>query len=310
MDDDTARGLLKEGAVVVVLDMPLGTEFGIDYTSWNVGPKFKGIKMVPPGVHFLYSSATTFAKASAASSASDDRGPAVVRPQTGPRTGFFRCFAPREVAVYRWDAALEDLVDAAAMSGPGGTCDADVAANVRASLPELDASLGAYPWDDALRRWVSLTTHLDAAAVARISPRSGKVTSVSMMAPAEAPAAAPAGDPAAKAPPPHQQQQQQLDLSWAPDSDGACHFVTVPQRPPAGLSPAEVTRCGVDRTYALEAVLAALHNGVCVVFFFWVPDSNPRFVCSFFYLARRDAAAGRAAVHLCGVSGGPGVRRV
>ena len=31
---------------------------------------------------------------------------------------------------------------------------------------ELDASLGAYPWDDALRRWVSLTTHLDAAAVA------------------------------------------------------------------------------------------------------------------------------------------------
>ena len=26
-----------QGAVLVVLDMPVGTEFGIDYNSWNVG---------------------------------------------------------------------------------------------------------------------------------------------------------------------------------------------------------------------------------------------------------------------------------
>jgi hypothetical protein len=37
-----------QGAVLVVLDMPVGTEFGVDYNSWNVGPRFRGVKMIPP----------------------------------------------------------------------------------------------------------------------------------------------------------------------------------------------------------------------------------------------------------------------
>lgn len=49
-----ARQLFAEGAVLVLLDMPEGTEFGIDYNSWHVGPKFKGIKMIPPGFHFIF----------------------------------------------------------------------------------------------------------------------------------------------------------------------------------------------------------------------------------------------------------------
>ena len=54
MDQDTARILFEDGAILVFLDVPEGTEFGIDYTSWNVGPKFKGVKMIPPGVHYVY----------------------------------------------------------------------------------------------------------------------------------------------------------------------------------------------------------------------------------------------------------------
>ena len=54
MDQDTARVLFREGAVLILHEVPEGTEFGIDYHSWTVGPKFRGIKMIPPGVHFVY----------------------------------------------------------------------------------------------------------------------------------------------------------------------------------------------------------------------------------------------------------------
>ena len=54
MDQDTARVLFREGAVLLFLDMPEGSEFGIDYNSWTVGPKFRGVKMIPPGIHYIY----------------------------------------------------------------------------------------------------------------------------------------------------------------------------------------------------------------------------------------------------------------
>ena len=54
MDQDTARVLFREGAVLLFLNMPEGSEFGIDYNSWTVGPKFRGVKMIPPGIHYIY----------------------------------------------------------------------------------------------------------------------------------------------------------------------------------------------------------------------------------------------------------------
>ena len=54
MDQEVARQLFAEGAALVLLHVPEGTEFGIDYNSWRVGPKFMGIKMIPPGFHFVF----------------------------------------------------------------------------------------------------------------------------------------------------------------------------------------------------------------------------------------------------------------
>jgi A1 cistron-splicing factor AAR2 len=54
MEQDVARRLFDEGATFVFLDVPPGTEFGIDLNTWNVGEKFKGVKMIPPGLHFVY----------------------------------------------------------------------------------------------------------------------------------------------------------------------------------------------------------------------------------------------------------------
>uniref|UniRef100_A0A8C5R8B1 Protein AAR2 homolog n=1 Tax=Leptobrachium leishanense TaxID=445787 RepID=A0A8C5R8B1_9ANUR len=57
MDPELARHLFFEGATLVLLGVPEGTEFGIDCNSWEAGPRFRGVKMVPPGVHFIHYSA-------------------------------------------------------------------------------------------------------------------------------------------------------------------------------------------------------------------------------------------------------------
>ena len=54
MSQEQAQWLFSEGAMLVFLDVPPGTEFGVDYNSWAVGEKFKGVKMIPPGIHFVY----------------------------------------------------------------------------------------------------------------------------------------------------------------------------------------------------------------------------------------------------------------
>ena len=69
-----AERLFRE-AVFVAQDVPAGTQLGIDCKAWTTGPRFKGIKMIPSGVHFVYHSAVD-TMTSATLSAS-------------PRSGFF-----------------------------------------------------------------------------------------------------------------------------------------------------------------------------------------------------------------------------
>lgn len=54
MDQTLAQRLFFEGATLVTLNVPSGTEFGIDLKSWNTADKFKGIKMIPPGFHYIH----------------------------------------------------------------------------------------------------------------------------------------------------------------------------------------------------------------------------------------------------------------
>lgn len=54
MDQDLAKFLFNHGATLIVTDVPTGTDFGIDLKSWNTGENFKGMKMIPPGFHFIH----------------------------------------------------------------------------------------------------------------------------------------------------------------------------------------------------------------------------------------------------------------
>ena len=54
LDNDEAMQLFSETGNYLVLDVPPGTEFGIDLRSWIVGERFSGFKFVPPGIHYVY----------------------------------------------------------------------------------------------------------------------------------------------------------------------------------------------------------------------------------------------------------------
>ncbi len=54
MDQRLANKLFEEGAFLFIHDLPIGTEFGIDLNTWKTGEKFKGVKMIPPGIHFVF----------------------------------------------------------------------------------------------------------------------------------------------------------------------------------------------------------------------------------------------------------------
>ena len=53
MGNDEALRRFRTGACVLVLGFPAELVFGIDIRSWTVADKFRGLKMVPAGVHLL-----------------------------------------------------------------------------------------------------------------------------------------------------------------------------------------------------------------------------------------------------------------
>ena len=53
LSNDEALRALQQGATLLALDVPEGTEFGVDLRTYSVGAKFRGMKMVPPGLHLV-----------------------------------------------------------------------------------------------------------------------------------------------------------------------------------------------------------------------------------------------------------------
>lgn len=91
-DQNTAKKLLRAGGTLVVEDFPTGSEFGMDLSIHYTGERFTGVKMIPPGVHFIHYSLV----------GADGR--------VAPRCGLFHSFNKGELLVARWDAPNEDIV--------------------------------------------------------------------------------------------------------------------------------------------------------------------------------------------------------
>lgn len=237
MDPEVARRLFEEGATLVLLGVPEGTELGIDYKSWQVGPRFRGVKMIPPGIHFLH-----YCSASHPSCGGE----------TGPKTGVFLTLKPRELLLAHWDPKEEDMDFSASQNQ-------EEVNRVRAGLQDLDPFLGPYPYE-VMRKWVSLTDRLTQELASNLQPLSGRVCSFSDVIP----------ELQLK----HTKDREQQNL---PRNDTECQsmreglerlprmkqregtelrFSHIPRQTyPPGASPAQITKCSMDHSYALESLL-------------------------------------------------------
>lgn len=133
IDQDLAKRLFFEGGTFVFLNVPKGTEFGIDMKVWNTDENFRGIKMIPPGLHFVHYSAVS---------------------KTGeqaPRSGFFYNFKKSELVAKMYDQKAEDI-----SSTP--IADSEIV-KLKENLMGLDKFLGPYPYD-IRDTWVSLINHI------------------------------------------------------------------------------------------------------------------------------------------------------
>lgn len=117
MSPELAQQLLAAGAVLIVAGCPVGTEFGIDLNAYRIDERFRGVKMIPPGVHYVYT---------ASQGAYGD---------TALRTGFMHFFQPGEVVIRQWDAAAEELHERQAVSAEASRTESD---RIRSNLQELD----------------------------------------------------------------------------------------------------------------------------------------------------------------------------
>lgn len=54
MPPEESKTFCDNGSYIFINGLPIGSEIGIDYYSWDLSGEFFGFKMVPPGVHLLY----------------------------------------------------------------------------------------------------------------------------------------------------------------------------------------------------------------------------------------------------------------
>lgn len=235
MDPDVARGLFEEGAILVLLDVPQGTELGIDCKSWLVGPRFRGVKMIPPGLHFLHYCSVNSPSCGG---------------EIGPKTGLFLTLKPREILLAKWDRKEEDL-------DFSDSNNQEEVNRIRGTLQELDPFLGPYPYE-VMRKWVSLTDHISEELATNLQPLSGRVCAFSDVIPelqfrhTKDRAEQPRNDTAC------QSMREGLDrLPKMKQREGTeLRFSVIPKKTyPPGASPAEITKCSMDLSYALETVL-------------------------------------------------------
>ena len=74
------------GSVLYICDAPSHLDFGIDCQSYETGPKFRGVSMIPPGLHLVYFGTGL-----------------------GARQGFFFFCEGNELVVRSWDRVSEEI---------------------------------------------------------------------------------------------------------------------------------------------------------------------------------------------------------
>lgn len=130
---------MERGGVFVVTDPPPSFDFGIDCMNYETRPDFRGVSMVPAGLHFVYWGTGM-----------------------GSRQGCFLFFEKDEIIVKSWDSVVEDLLPTHSLSEWS-------LSNLIAAIHcgELDGNLGPYPFE-TLNSWQNLSNYISLPALALV----------------------------------------------------------------------------------------------------------------------------------------------
>ncbi|KAI9553869.1 hypothetical protein GHT06_019139 [Daphnia sinensis] len=223
MDERLANRLFEEGAFLFLLDVPIGSEVGIDFNCWRTAEKFKGIKMIPPGVHYIYYSAV------------DKQG------CVAPRTGFFYNFSKKDVVVRRWNPETEEIIN---------NCSHEETEALKANLKNLDKHLGPYPFE-MWKKWLSLSSKITAGVIRKIESTPQKITAVAELV----------QTPVVNTGSPVKQKvlnsDDQLLASGQTNPGTALNFTEIPKNfIPKGASAGDITKYSMDTSFVLEQMLS------------------------------------------------------
>ena len=132
--------ILGNDGILIITDCPsnVGIEFGIDGISYETGPKFKGMSMIPPGIHLIYHSTGM-----------------------GSRQGFFINFLKGSIEVRNWDPINEEIISNNVLS--------EVSMQnllIDINRGELNNNLGPYPYSQH-SSWVNLSLFLNEGVLQR-----------------------------------------------------------------------------------------------------------------------------------------------
>ncbi|XP_045765590.1 protein AAR2 homolog [Maniola jurtina] len=254
MDQDVAKKLLLEGGTFVFLGVPEETQFGIDMQCWNTEEDFRGIKMIPPGLHYVHYSAVS-------------KGTGDV----SPRSGFMHHFKKKEFLVKMWDKNLEDI-------SKDEISDESIQ-RLKDNLLNLDRHLAPYPYE-IWQKWQLLTSQITAALAKKLSPESGIIRSsveLLSMSDEERPKGVKLTEPkepdtskensddssagqsdAKRVKRITQEEKEELMLPNLKPAPGASmRFTEIPRdKYPPGATPEEITKHYLDQSYALELMIA------------------------------------------------------
>lgn len=237
IDSELARKLFEHGAVLIIAGVPNGTEFRMDCTKNDVAERFRGIKMIPPGPHFI----------SCAS-----RGP---HGDLAPQVGFIHFFREQEIIIREWNAAAEELT--VRMKG-----DADLEKQrIRENLKDLDTFLAPYDYS-MMVKWKSLTEFITEGTIGRLTPATGIIRNcVELLSCPDADR--PRGHGVEIMSPVTRRIKQnstydedELLPDLKPIPGTASNYTKLPQRCPKAASPAEVSLHHMDSMAAVEELLA------------------------------------------------------
>ncbi|XP_066348471.1 uncharacterized protein [Miscanthus floridulus] len=232
MDPEAATELVRKGATLLLLDVPQRTLFGIDTQMFSVGPKFKGMKMVPPGPHFVYYCS-----------------PNRHGNEFAPTVGFFLTTHPSEVIVRKWDVQDERLIKLSE--------EEDIRYSEAVRRFEFDDQLGPYNLD-SYGDWKQLSNYLSPNVIDRLEPIGGEITIAWESSWLDR---APQSDMERRL------VEQLREVKFAknapvPSERRGCYYTSIPASVKhKDISGGDLTALNLDKTSLLEIVLAKNYEG-------------------------------------------------